>query len=92
MPEKEDKVLINLQIDKETLDEWDKYCKEHDLKRSQFIRMCVHEFLNKKPLEELIEELIFRNTKAAGRSIEKRIIIEFDQIKRFLKENSDKID
>ncbi|MBD3352197.1 MAG: ribbon-helix-helix protein, CopG family [Candidatus Lokiarchaeota archaeon] len=90
MSDQDDKTLITFKIDKDSLEEWDAYCEANSISRSQLIRESVKKFINKKPMEELLDELLFKYIKSTGRSLEKRIIIEFSQIKNFLKEKLDK--
>ena len=90
MKQNEKKILITLKINKETLNLWDKYCSENNIRRSALIRDSVNKFIKDKPIEVLLDELIFKYTRAVGKTLEKRIAAEFNQIKSFLSETEKK--
>ncbi|MHA1339416.1 MAG: hypothetical protein ACTSRZ_04730 [Promethearchaeota archaeon] len=84
MSQKDEKILISLRINKNLLAKWDNFCAEKGISRTNLIKNAVEAYLNQLSIEKVIEELLFKYINAIGKNLEKRIIIEFENIKEIL--------
>lgn len=88
MNNKREKILISIKIDKDLLEKMNNFCQENKITRTNLIKNAIETYLQKVPLEKIIEELIFKYINSMSKNIEKRLIIEFDNMKKFLQEHN----
>lgn len=90
----QNKTLITLRVEGETLKKWDSFCKNQELRRSDLIRTAVNNFIvssSGKTIESLIDQLLHNYTRNLSQKIVQDVsltlIHEFDRLKLFMQEN-----
>jgi hypothetical protein len=91
---KKEKTLITLRVNEETLEKWDLFCKNQELRRSDLIRTAVNNFITSssgQAIETLIDDLLHNYTRNLSKKIVQDVsltmIHEFDRLKLFIQEN-----
>ncbi len=89
----ENKTLITLRINNKTLEKWDTFCKNQELRRSDLIRTAVNNFISSssgKTIESLIDDLFHKYSQNLTKKIVQDqsliIINQMENLKAFFSE------